>query len=57
MGALILITKILPGGAHAQVRIRIVTRIVVDVETVRVEVANVDGVAVGRLHLNVLFSL
>ena len=45
----------LPRGADTEIRIRIVAGIVVHVETVRVEVANVDGVAVGRLHRYVLF--
>ena len=39
----------LPGGAHTQIRVPIVARIVVDVETVRIEVPNVDELAVGRL--------
>ena len=40
----------LPRGADTEMRIRIVAGIVEDVETVRVEVANEDEVAVGRLH-------
>jgi hypothetical protein len=39
----------LPGRAHTQIRVPIVARIVVDVETLRIEVANVDELAVGRL--------
>jgi|GEM_PF-5530799 len=45
----------LPRGADAQIRIAIVGRIVVDVKTIRVEIANVDEVAVRRLNLCVLF--
>ena len=39
----------LPGRAHPQIGVPIVARIVVDVEAVRIEVANVDELAVGRL--------
>ena len=39
----------LPGGAHTQIRVPIVARIVVDVETIGIEVPNVDELAVGRL--------
>ena len=39
----------LPGRTHAQIGVPIVARIVVDVETVRIEVPNVDELAVGRL--------
>jgi hypothetical protein len=39
----------LPGGTHTQIRVPIVARIVVDVETVGIEVPNVDELAVGRL--------
>lgn len=45
----------LPRGTDAQIGVRVVAGIVVDVETVRIEVANVDEVAVGRLNLCVLF--
>ena len=40
---------ILPGGAHAKIGVPIVARIVVDVEAIRIEVAHVDELAVGRL--------
>ena len=40
----------LPGRAHPQIGVPIVARIVVDVEAVRIEVANVDELAVGRLE-------
>ena len=40
----------LPRGTDTEIRIRIVAGIAVDVETARVEVANVDEAAVGRLH-------
>ena len=40
----------LPRGADTEMRMRIGAGIVVDVETVRAEVANADEVAVGRLH-------
>lgn len=39
----------LPGRTHPQIGVLIVARIVVDVETVGIEVANVDELAVGRL--------
>ena len=39
----------LPGRAHPQIGVPIVARSVVDVEAVRIEVANVDELAVGRL--------
>ena len=38
---------ILPSRADTEVGVRLVARIVVDVEAVGVEVAHVDGVAVG----------
>jgi hypothetical protein len=41
---------ILPSGADAQVRIPILAMIVVDVETVRVEVPDADEVAIGGLN-------
>lgn len=47
----------LPGGTDAQVAIGVVARIVVDVEAVLIEVAHVDEVVVGRLHLGVLRPL
>jgi len=40
---------ILPGGAHAKIGVPIVACIVVDVEAIRIEVAHVDELAVGRL--------
>ena len=39
----------LPGRTHAQIGVPIVARIVVDVEAIRIEVANVDELAVRRL--------
>ena len=39
----------LPGGADTKIRIRIDAGIAADVETVRVEEANVDEEAAGRL--------
>lgn len=39
---------ILPGGANAQVRIRVVGLIVVDVEAIRIEIADVNELAVRR---------
>ena len=39
----------LPGRAHPQIGVPMGARIVVDVEAVRIEVANVDELAVGRL--------
>jgi len=47
----------LPGGADAQVVIRVLAVIVVDVEAVLIEVANVHEVAVRRLHHSVLCPL
>jgi len=46
----ILVRERLPGGGQADVVIAVIVPVVVDVETVGVEVADVDTVAV-RIHL------
>ena len=47
----------LPGRAHPQIGVPIVARIVVDVEAVRIEVANVDELAVGRLDAQPMYFI
>jgi hypothetical protein len=44
------IEKRLPGGRHGHVVIAVIVPVVVDIETVGIEVADVDAVAV-RIHL------
>ena len=49
MGRLCLSSCVLPSGGNTQVVVAVVVPVVVDVETLPIEVANIDAVAV-RVH-------